>query len=290
MPLLSRRNALTAIGLGAVATAAFNARPAAARRLPRRASWVAFYGDRAEISQFAGYDVVVLDPHFVGDVAAINAAGATTLGYLSIGELSNRSPFFNQLNDPEALLHENPNWPGSYSIDARRSSWRRLILEQLIPSILAKGFNGLFLDTIDALVQAENIDFEGNQGMRDAGVQLIRAIRRANPDIPIMMNRGYSILPEVVDYIDALLAESLITTYDFQSRTYHFQSDEILQRQMAMLEPARDAPQPVPIYSLDYWNPADPATLNRIYDMERALGHAPYVATILLNELVPEPS
>ena len=160
----------------------------------------------------------------------------------------------------------------------------------MIPSILTKGFDGLFLDTIDALVQAENIDFQANQGMRDAGVQLIRAIRSANPEIPVMMNRGYSILPEVVDYIDALFAESLITTYDFNTRTYHFQTDENLGRQMAMLGPAREASQPVPIYSLDYWNPADPDTLNRIYEMERNLGHAPYVATILLNELVPEPS
>lgn len=290
MALLSRRNALAAIGLGAVATAAFNVFPAVPRRLPRHASWLAFYGDRADLSSFAGYDVVVLDPHFTGDVAAINAAGSITLGYLSLGEFSNRSPFFSRLNDQAALMHENPNWPGTYVVDARRGSWRRLILEDLIPAILARGFKGLFLDTIDALAQAENADFRANAGMRDAGIQLIRAIRRAYPDVPIMMNRGYAILPEVADYIDALLAESLVTTYDFQTQTYHWQTDDDVQRQMAMLQPAREARQPIPIYSLDYWNPTDRASLDRIYQMERALGHAPYVATILLNELVPGPA
>jgi polysaccharide biosynthesis protein PelA len=288
--LLARRNALIAGGIGLASAATFGLWPALARqrRLPPRANWAVFYGDRSEISAFAGYDVIALDPHFTGDVAALTKAGATTLGYLSMGELSNRSPFFARLDDQAALLRENPNWPGSYAIDVRRPAWRRLVLEEIAPFIVAKGFNGLFLDTMDSLSQVENDDYEAYRGMRAAGADLVRAIRRAYPDLAIMMNRGYAVLGDVVDVIDAVLAESLVTTYDFKSKTYQWVASDDVQQHLQMLEPARKAG--APIFSLDYWSPDDVAGIQRIYQSERSMGHAPYVATILLNQLVREPA
>lgn len=41
--------------------------------------------------------------------------------------------------------------------------------------------------------------------------------------------------------------------------------------------------------TLDYWNPADTAGLRRIYRAQRANGFLPYVATVELDRLVPEP-
>jgi uncharacterized protein (TIGR01370 family) len=287
--LLARRDALVAGGVGlASAAAALGLWPALARqrRLPARVNWAVFYGDRSEIAAFEGYDVVVLDPHFTGEIATL-AKGAATLGYLSVGELSNRSPFFAKLGDDAAVLRENPNWPGTYAIDVRRPSWRRLVLEEIIPFIVAKGFNGLFLDTMDSLSQVENESFDAYRGMRDAGGELVRAMRRTYPDLAIMMNRGYAVLPDVVDVIDGVLAESLLTTYDFKTKTYQWVTSTSVDQHVQMLEPARKAG--TPIFSLDYWNPDDAPAIQRIYQSERAMGHAPYVATILLNQLVREP-
>src|SRR5262249_11013756 len=135
------------------------------RRLPSNATWVAFYGEHADLSSFDGYDVVVLDPRFKGDVAALTARPATTLGYLSLGAISNQNPAFSQLTDPAALLHENPNWPGTFSVDARRPAWERLILQDIVPEILGRGFTGVFIDTVDSLVELENKDVQAYRGM-----------------------------------------------------------------------------------------------------------------------------
>jgi polysaccharide biosynthesis protein PelA len=60
--------------------------------------------------------------------------------------------------------------------------------------------------------------------------------------------------------------------------------------QGALLRPARERRPPLPILSLDYWDPADAQTIREIYRRERALGNTPYVGTQLLDQIVPEPS
>jgi hypothetical protein len=58
---------------------------------------------------------------------------------------------------------------------------------------------------------------------------------------------------------------------------------------MKVLSPANRRSPQLPILSLDYWNPDDPATIREIYRRERALGHSPYVATINLDQIVDPP-
>jgi hypothetical protein len=43
------------------------------------------------------------------------------------------------------------------------------------------------------------------------------------------------------------------------------------------------------LLALEYWPPEDGAMLKEIYAKVRALGFAPYVATVALDRVVPEP-
>jgi endo-alpha-1,4-polygalactosaminidase (GH114 family) len=43
------------------------------------------------------------------------------------------------------------------------------------------------------------------------------------------------------------------------------------------------------VYTLDYWDPADTASIARIYATQRANGFVPYVATTALDRIVAEP-
>jgi polysaccharide biosynthesis protein PelA len=56
-----------------------------------------------------------------------------------------------------------------------------------------------------------------------------------------------------------------------------------------LLRPARERRPPLPVLSLDYWDPSDPKTIREIYRRERALGNIPYVGSRLLDRIVPEP-
>ncbi|GJE42605.1 endo alpha-1,4 polygalactosaminidase [Methylobacterium soli] len=285
----SRRNALRLFGLAGAATLAAIGWRSRAQGLGGASSWCVFYGEDVDPAVLKGFDIVVLDPGFKGSIEAVTAQGSKAVGYLSLGEIKRDGPFFAALDDPSAILSENPHWPGTYLVDVRSPGWHRLILDVAVPRLLAQGFTGLFFDTLDTPPHLEQLDPERNRGMRGAAIALVQAIRRRHPATTLVMNRGYALLPDLADDIDALVAESLLTTFDPQTRAYRWVDPRTVELQMLALRPLRARAHPLSILSLDYWDPADSATIRTIYDRERRLGHVPYVSTILLDQLVPEP-
>ena len=254
-------------------------------------AWAVFYGAAAEPDAFTGIETVILDPGFLGSIAEIAKLGSTPYGYLSLGEIKKSGPWFPHLSGGNVLLDENRSWPGTFTVDVRKDAWRKLMLEQAVPRLLAQGFQGIFLDTLDTPPYLEQLDAVRYGGMHAAAVALVRDIRRAFPDVPLIMNRGYALLPELAGAVDAIVAESLLTTYDFASKSYKWVPDKELKAQISLLRPALSRTgSPLRILSLDYWDPADSQTIRDIYRRERELGHAPYVATILLDQVVREPA
>lgn len=279
---------LLGLGLRAAPAAARQA-PSARRRIPSDIAWAAYYGSMAPPDAFGAYALVVLDPNYPFPITDVTACGAMALGYVSVGEFSTTGRFAPQLADTSPLVKENPNWPGSFVVDVRSPSWRRFIVETVTPQLLAQGFTGIFLDTLDSALHLEELEPDRYRGMRTAAVSLLAAIRARYGDIPIMMNRGYPLLRDVDTIIDAVLAESLVTTYDFATRRYGLATDDAVASHAALLEPARTASPPLPVFSLDYWDPDDIDGVRAIYARERAMNHTPYVGTILLDRVLPEP-
>lgn len=254
----------------------------------RKLRWVVFYGQMADHAVLAAYDIVILDPGFLGSVKDVSSQGAKVYGYLSLGEIHMASPFSGKLAS-DALLAESPFWQGTRHIDVRHPSWHSLVLDQLVPAILARGFTGVMLDTLDTPPYLEQRDSKHNAGMQQAAIDLVRAIRSRFPTINLIMNRGYALLPELADILDALIAESLLTKPDPATGIAKWNNAGEVAQQLVLLTPAMSRPQPLPILSLDYWVPEDTATIGLIYRRERKLGHHPYVATPLLDQIVKEP-
>ena len=261
--------------------------PGMLREPDGRLKWLAFYGQSADEAALATYGLVVLDPLFQGDLARVGAGGTRLCAYLSVGEVRRGDEFFESL-DPACLLQENPAWPGTWRVDVRHAAWRDFILREKLPAIRARGFTGVMLDTLDTPPWLELVDPVGNRGMRQASIELVQAIRHACPDMLIVVNRGYAILPQLCPFVDAVLAESLLTSPD-PGGGFRWNSPDDVNVQLALLAPARDARPPLLILSLDYWDPADAAGLGEIYRRQLALGHQPYVATPLLDTITPGP-
>jgi len=98
------------------------------------------------------------------------------------------------------------------------------------------------------------------------------------------------LLPDLVDIVDALIAESLLTKPNPADGNSTWTNEREVAQQLALLGPVKRRWWAPPILSLDYWAPEDTATIEKIYQRERKLGHHPYVATPLLDRIVPEPS
>ena len=252
--------------------------------------WIAFYGQTADEHALSSYDIVILDPAFQGSVTGIAKTGARVCAYLSLGEVRTSDPLYNQV-DRSALFGENNDWPGTFRIDIRYRSWKALVLEKLIPDIYSKGFTGLLLDTLDTPSYLEGLDPDGNRGMGQAAAELVREVRKSFPNLLVFMNRGYALLPSVTDCIDGVVAESLLTTFiPGENGGYGWNQPSEVAHQLSLLSPVMHLHTPLPVLSLDYWDAGDPGTIKEIYARERALGCHPYVATRMLDSIIPEPA
>ena len=251
--------------------------------------WIVYYSDKENSQKFRDYKVIVFDSDYHPEIGPLTTSDKILLGYISIGEVEKQRSYFAEVKKQDILFQENKYWPGSYFVDVRDPRWAKRVLEDLIPKILLKGYNGIFLDTLDNLAELERQDPIEYEGMVEAGVNLVKAIRMHYPEIKIMMNRGYELLPDLAHTIDMELGESIYTDYNFETKTYQRVEEELYQNQVRVLKKAQKKNPKLEIYTLDYWYPEDKEAIKEIYNTERKNGFIPYVSTIELNKIVDEP-
>ncbi|MBF0379694.1 MAG: endo alpha-1,4 polygalactosaminidase [Magnetococcales bacterium] len=248
-----------------------------------------YYSNTAKIDSFNPFSLLVLDSHYHPPLRPLEDRGKTLLGYISLGEVENIRPYFKKVKDDGIVLFENKNWQGSYFIDVRDKRWTKRVIEELIPDILRKGFHGLFLDTLDNPPHLERINPKKYADMTQAAINLVLAIRYHYPDIIIMMNRGYELLPDVGGDLDMVLGEAVYTRFDFTTKQYVYVAKKEYQIQVTMLKAAQKSFPKLKIYTLDYWNPKDSKGVADIYAQQYKNGFLPYVSTLALDEIISPP-
>ncbi|MCB1734597.1 MAG: endo alpha-1,4 polygalactosaminidase [Gammaproteobacteria bacterium] len=283
LPTRWRRLTLTIWGFAALLITVAEAEPL------NHHPWVVYYAAEVPVTVFDPYELVVFDSEAHPPLQGLKERGKTVLGYLSLGEVESHRDWFGEVREAGLLIQENPVWKGSWFVDVRDRRWTKRVIEDLIPRILHRGFDGVFLDTLDNPPHLERTDPKRYARMTEAAARLVRSIRRHYPDITIMQNRGYELLPDVGDSIDAVLGESVFADYDFDKKVYQRVPEDLYREQRAILREAQQQHPKLAIYTLDYWDPADTAGVAAIYAEQRANGFRPYVATIDLDKVVPEP-
>ena len=233
--------------------------------------YVVYYGE-GKLGALSTFDLAIIQPDTLTkeELTKLKEAGTLVVAYLSVGEAEPACPWYSDGRvDPGWLLSKNENW-GSYLVDVNQKGWQKLMGE-LTGEFLDKGFDGVFLDTVDTVdTYPETVP-----GM----VALIKGLREAYPQALLVQNRGFTVLDEVADTIDALMFESLTGSYDFGSDSYVYADNSFLAEELAELQKRTD----LVILALDY---ADtPAMAYRAVEAAKGYGFVPAVSTILLDEI-----
>ncbi len=286
--ILQRVLAMGAIGLTIGARSRSQATPKPSPDTVLR--WGIDYGATTDPVLARACALLVLEPHPARPIAPLRGPGSILLGYVSFGEVERGRPYFAALDKAGALSAANPNWPDARLADLRHPAWRAAVLDRLVPAILALGYDGIFIDTMDNAEAMERQDPVANTGMVAAGATLIAAVRARFPKIRIMLNRGYALLPDVAPKIDYLLGEAMASRWNFAAKRYELLSESDWAWQAGRLRAARARNPALALMTLDYWNPADTTQIAALYARERAAGFSPYVATLALDRLMPEPT
>lgn len=112
------------------------------------------------------YDLFIIDAFFddlaltPAEIASLkakkNGSARLVIAYLSIGEAEDYRNYWQpewKENPPSWLLDENPDWLGNYKVRYWDPDWQAIIYgnhDSYLAKILSAGFDGVYLDLIDA--------------------------------------------------------------------------------------------------------------------------------------------
>lgn len=112
------------------------------------------------------YDVLIMDCFFddalfsASEVAQLkvkeNGGQRLVISYMSIGEAEDYRYYWNNtwaVGDPSWIEDENPDWEGNYKVVYWDPAWQAIIFgndDSYLKKILDAGFDGVYLDIIDA--------------------------------------------------------------------------------------------------------------------------------------------
>lgn len=237
-----------------------------------------YYSDIDSVRELMNYDRIVVTPSLITQkqIQTLHAAGTSVFAYLSVGEY-----------DGEQLPHdlvnyspiENPNW-ASHVMDLTAPPWQKHLQTQTA-NIMSKGFDGLFLDTLDSYTLFAR-DPLAQELEQKALVTILTSLNDAPSKPKLILNRGFKVLNKLNFNPHAVVAESLYHKYSPTSNSYR----TVPPKDSSWLRGKLDAikARGIEAIVIDYIPASDRAA--QIQGAERLLkdGYTPYISDGMLSE------
>lgn len=235
------------------------------------------YSAQVDAPELLPYDLCILQPNAGFDLKPVQESGVRVLAYVSIGEVAADAPYRAEvlrLHIP--FLGTNSTWNSDY-VDLSASAWHEFVIGQLARNAADRGFDGFFLDTVEAVETLANKFPNRAAEIRAGTATLIRKLRQAYPEKQIVLNRGFSLFESVHGSVDGILAESLFQTYDFKTKRYEaLESADTrwLQQNLSRWKEAG-----LDVYVIDYVDPAQPDLARETALKIEALDYNAFITT-----------
>lgn len=285
MPLTRREFLWGALALSASACSAPCRRPEPGATMWRR--WAVAYG-ALDPEAARGLELLIVEPaNFDSLVALRERTDAVLCGYVSVGEISVGDPDFATLEHTPAVLETTTHW-GSRHVDLRSARWREHILAR-IGQLVASGYDGVMLDTIDTPLELERRDPGFYHGTTQMARALLEQLARTYPGLMVLLNGGYGLGDELPDAVDALVIESLFGGYDARTGAYRqARSSSERAEVIAWIERARRR-RALPVFAIDYAEDTRSEEASARARALRQLGFSPYIARGELAQIQKQP-
>lgn len=237
------------------------------------------YHDAPDQGDLAPFDWCILEPSAKVDLAPGHRLGQIFLAYVSAVEAQPGS-----INEREAekrsvpVVGRNDEWH-SLLLDVESVNWQAMMVETVIPKALEKGFDGVFIDTLDSAQRLPGYSARTKEAL--AG--MVRAVRERFPNKKIVVNRGFDLLPATGSLIDGVLVESVFQSFDAKTRNYLAvkpADTEWLTQRIREVQA-----HGLPVLALDYVSPDEPELAMTTARQLEALGCSAFISTPELNGL-----
>ena len=165
-----------------------------------------------------GFKYVILESKYYTfyEVQRIKSQNEKVVAYISLGEINENSSYFRQFNSD--FSGKNETWNSHYlNLNSEKTI---ATIFKMIDTILAYGYDGLFLDNIDNFS-----DFGPQANQKEAVIQLIKKIKTDYFNHILIQNSGLQLISETAKYIDCVVFESVASNYTFDDNLYKLRSD-----------------------------------------------------------------
>jgi cysteinyl-tRNA synthetase len=200
------------------------------------------------------------------------------LAYLSIGEAEDYRFYWQsgwQPGNPSWIVGRNPNWRGNYRIRYWDRDWQQIVYRYL-DRILAKGFDGIYLDGVDSIDEAHAAGHRQDMVRFVIDIARYARARSALGDDFAVMPQNAESLGEVGDYLGAVTGIGREEVYVSATNQATPTSDRAGVE--ADLDRFRSGSRGRLVLTVDYANQSDLVRL--AYERSRARGYVPYVADV----------
>jgi polysaccharide biosynthesis protein PelA len=250
-------------------------------------SFAFFYGRDIPWESLGAFDIAVVEPGNVTPLPTgpgwshrLNPA-TQVAAYIAIGEVHPTRAYFKKMR-PEWTLGENKDW-NSIVVDQAAPGWREFYLKEVIAPLWQQGYRAFFLDTLDSFhLVAKTPEVKAAQV--DGMVQLVRSIKSTYPEVKLIFNRGFEILPQVHKEAYAVVAESLFQGWDAGKQSYREVPQADRDWLWGQLKKCKDQ-YGLPVVSIDYVPPENRALARETAQKIKALGAVPWVTNPALDML-----
>ena len=198
-------------------------------------------GEEAAVADRLGdYDVVVIDGEEAspGEVSALGDEGSVVLAYLSVGTIEKWRSWYPTVKRYRLAAWQ--DWKDEWFADVSKEGLRDALADEIAPAILAKGFDGLFLDNVDMIEPRKHKD--QREGMRELVARLGDLVH-ADAGLLFAQNGywGFEKFGILADgHLDGWNREDVTWTYDFEKREYVHNSRRGLDEALSDLIAMRD--------------------------------------------------
>jgi uncharacterized protein (TIGR01370 family) len=228
---------------------------------------------------FRGFDLVVVDgvDAPADGVAALRARGTIVLAYVNVGAIERNRPW-SDAAQPYRLDHWD-QWDEWYA-DVTQPGFRSLVTGTMVPPMLAKGVDGLFLDNVDMV--------DSHPAQRPAMVGLVAdlsATVRGRGGLLFAQNGEDATVDAMAPHLDGWNREDVSFTFDDGAGRYEEVGPADREAALATLRRLRS--RGVLVTTIDYLD--DPAGPDAAAARRAACdaGAVPSIGDINLTRVVP---
>lgn len=276
LPAISRIVLLALVVLGGVFALASPSRADTASP-GSVAFWYAANPPLAELAQFEWtvLESAHLEPK---DVAFLRAQGSEPFAYLSIGEFDGdvQAPGVNLAAGASDV--RNQAWNSQVML-LSSSAWQAHLLRRA-EALAGQGYAGLFLDTLDSFQLLPEAEREEQRiALRD----FLAELKRRQPALKLIFNRGFEVLPELSGVASAVAVESIHAGWDANAAHYGEVPQADRDWLNIHLDPLRA--KGVPLIAIDYLPATQRDQARELAQRLQSEGFVPFVTMPDLNYL-----